>query len=205
MALVLLGVYLRDAYLNSGADWVPVLGIVVGAVGGAAIGAIAAWWVARENRAEASRTRFHNDLRQVSSELLRAAELHQKQRRQQFESWRQRASEETGVTTIPDVDDTEPVYYAAVVLSLTASTETVGTGWALYKATIRLDNDGDTGHMTYDLSHYARPDGMVEAPSAATVAAYGHAVATYKVAVLAFVNAVRTELDEEVLLGLPEY
>lgn len=206
-ALVTVGWWARDQVLAAGGGLGPMLSVAVGAFGGASIGAGAAWWVARENRAEASRTRFHEDLRRVAADLVQAAERHQKERRQQFESWQAAADAPDG-NPIPSVGSTEPIYYAAVTLGLTAPLTTWTAAWALYEATLRLDNDARADPQTYDLAfydRYRRPDGSVEGPPAAALLAYGPALAAYRAAVLDFVNAVRFELDEETTLALPEY
>jgi hypothetical protein len=203
VVLVVAGWWVRDQVVTSGGTWTPILGLLLGGAGGALIGAFGAWIVARENRAEAKRTRFHGDLRSVATEMHRAAELHMKQRRQQFASWQEVADKYDRDAeyvappgAIPRVDDMEPVYYAALAIAITASEPTIAAAWSLYRATRNLDLEG--------LSYIETEGDRVDRPSSVALRYLAPALDDYKVSALAFVNAVRLELEEDPLPALPD-
>jgi hypothetical protein len=188
-----LGWLARDAALGTNvAAWLGGAGLViVAAVLGAGIGALGAYMVAAQNRSEASRTRFHDDLLRLARDLHQAAAWHTKQRRAQFARWTEVAeSPALGASSIPEVDDTEPIYAAALSLELVASRDAILAGWALYRAARNLDRD----LLTY-IHDPAIPDGgPIAGPSDTAASILDRMRADHRHSAFAFVNAVRHEL-----------
>ena len=159
---------------------------------GALIGALGAWIVARTNREEARRTRFHDDLRRVATDLYQAAERHRVEREAQWTAWNQVAGHhlDPDKHPIPAVGSTEPIFDAAVALDLVASRPTTKAAWDLWAALVWLDR------FEYNAA-VSRHGGAVERPSETDRDWNVGMRSRYVVALSAFANAVRGELGIE--------
>lgn len=163
-------------------------------VAGAPIGALGAWVVGRANRNELRRTRFHDDLRSVTTDLLRAAEWHRRAREDQFAAWSSAADNGTG-GPFPDVPATQSIFDAAVALDVVAARETAKAGWSVYGQSVYLDKP----EFTYDAKRHGDVAGAIIGPSGTDRDMLKAYLKSYHRRVWEFTNAVRVELGIEPL------
>jgi hypothetical protein len=176
--------------------------IMVALIGGAAglAGALLGSWItareSRANRIEARRTRFHDDLRRVATDLYQAAERHRKAREAQWTRWIEVVDLGLDPDTIPAAGTTDPIFDAAVALELVASRPTAAAAWNLHGASTRMDFE----EFTYDAVRHRRGS-SVEGPSPAVRASFQATLESYHRRAWEFANTIRDELSVE---RLPE-
>lgn len=186
--LVVLALGVQDA-MSAFWDLVAWSGDAGKIVAGALIGAVAAWWVARTNRNEVRRTRFHDDLRVTATDLLRQAERHRTQRQDQFTRWQEVADGGLG-GPLPTVDSTQGIFDAAVALDVVATRNTAKAGWSVHGQSVYLDRP----EYSYDAARHGDVAGSIVGPDLADRESFKLYLARYHTRVWEFTNAVRSEL-----------